>query len=144
MVPAKGWKSPEMAGDGFPMFSSESVEVINQLNTTETTILLTTSHKSKYTLTEWKAIFIKRGIRFNQLNCLESSSLALSRREEILNWFKSNQVNQPFIIIDDDKSLNDLPKKIKDNLLLTSPFIGLTQSHLDEIKTILKNQLQVA
>ena len=49
-----------------------------------------------------------------------------------------------FIIIDDDKTLNSLPPFLKKNLLLTSPFIGLTEAHLKDIEVILQKEVQVA
>ena len=33
----------------------------------------------------------------------------LSREDEIVNWVNVNNLNEDFVIIDDDKSLNDLP-----------------------------------
>ena len=44
-----------------------------------------------------------------------------------LKWFEENSCDN-YIIIDDDKSLNDLPKEMKENLILTSPLIGLTKN----------------
>ena len=46
--------------------------------------------------------------------------------------------------IDDDKSLNALPKFLKNNLVLTSSLVGLTEFHVDEINRILNNKMQIA
>jgi hypothetical protein len=46
----------------------------------------------------------------------------------VLNWIKKNKGDDNFIIIDDDKSLNDLPFDIKRKLILTSPLIGLNEN----------------
>ena len=54
----------------------------------------------------------------------------LNRKDEILNWFKANHVDEKFIIIDDDTSLNDLPDYLKAHLVQPSPLIGLTEEHL--------------
>jgi hypothetical protein len=46
-------------------------------------------------------------------------------------------VNEGVVIIDDDKSLNELPGFMKGNLIQTSPHIGLTEEHLRTAKAIL-------
>lgn len=59
-----------------------------------------------------------------------------SRKNEVFDWFERAyklQCNYDFIIIDDDKSLNDLPQKLKERLVLTSGMIGLTIEQADEI-----------
>ncbi len=134
MVPAKSWKSPHLLSDGFSEFSSQAVQVLQDIVDENTSVLLTTSHKSSYSISEWKNIFLKRGIFIQKLDVLNENKLGLSRKEEIENWFKSNSVNQPFLIIDDDKSLNGLPKSLKQNLVQTSSMIGLTIGHLEEIR----------
>lgn len=134
MVPAQSWKNPELLSDGFSEFSTKSVRVLQELISEETTIVLTTSHKSTYTIDEWKAIFRRRGITVNKIERLEENTARLSRKDEILRWFKFNTVSEDFIILDDDKSLNDLPPTLKNHLILTSPLIGLTDVHLEEIK----------
>ncbi len=144
MVPAKSWKSPELLNDGFPAFSSKAVCVLQSLISEDTTVMLTTSHKSRFTIEDWKSIFEKRGLQISKLNSLEDNTTCVSRKDEIVNWFNLNNVNEEFIIIDDDTSLNALPSFLKDNLILTSPMIGLTDSHHDEIKAVKNRKLQIA
>ena len=144
MVPAKGWKRPELLNDGFPAFSNKATAALKRLVAEDTTVMLTTSHKSNYTLDEWKEIFRKRGINIGKMKSLDSNLNNLSRKDEILQWFEANNLSEDFIIIDDDKSLNALPDLLKKNLILTSPLIGLTDEHLQEIKTILHKDLQLA
>lgn len=147
MVPAKGWKLPEFLSDGFPAFSSKASRVLQSLISGDTTIVLTTSHKSNYTIDEWKEIFRIRGIKINKIKSLDNNNLYnRNRKEEILYWFNTNVVNEDFMIIDDDKSLNDLPKFLKENLILTSPLIGLADEHLEVSNNISRRnrQLQVA
>ena len=50
MVPAKSWKSHEFLDDGFPAFSKKAILALQYLISEETTVLLTTSHKSKFSL----------------------------------------------------------------------------------------------
>lgn len=143
MVPAKSWKSPELLNDGFPAFSSKASSVLQSLISEGTTVILTTSHKSNYTIDDWKDIFRKRGIDLKKIKTLDNNLANLSRKDEILNWFDSNNINETFVIIDDDKSLNSLPDFLKRNLILTSPLIGLTDEHLENIRTILNKNLHV-
>ncbi len=140
MVPAASWKKPEMLEDGFPMFSQKAIDVIKRLITNDTTVVLTTSHKSKYTVAKWKQIFDKRGIKINKLKSLEANHDNLDRKSEILRWIKSNKVDKDFVIIDDDKSLNALPTGLKKHLILANPLVGLTREHLLQAGAILNNE----
>ena len=141
MVPAKSWESPKLLSDGFPEFSPKAVRVLQSLISEDVTVMLTTSHKACFNIEEWKAIFHRRGITVNNLKSLDESKFGLSRLDEILNWFNLNTVNEDFVIIDDDKSLNALPPNLKENLILTSPMVGLIDSHFDLIKSKLENKL---
>ncbi|MDX2173910.1 MAG: HAD domain-containing protein [Bacteroidota bacterium] len=142
MVPAKSWEKPELLNDGFPAFNLRAVSALQSIISDGVTVMLTTSHKSSYSIDEWKNIFERRGIKVNKLKSLDSNVNNLTRKEEILNWFNVNTCDEDFIIIDDDKSLNDLPKFLKDNLVLTNSMVGLTDQHLQEIKLILNRGLQ--
>jgi hypothetical protein len=142
MVPAKGWKSPELLNDGFPAFSNKASRTLQRLIFNDTTILLTTSHKANYTIDEWKEIFRNRGIEIEKIQSLNNNLANLSRKDEILNWFSTNKIDEDFIILDDDKSLNALPDSLKKNLILTSPFIGLTDEHLENASVILNRNFQ--
>lgn len=144
MVPAKSWKNPELLDDGFPAFSLKAIHVLQQLIAKDTTIMLTTSHKLRFTLAQWKEIFKTRGILINSIKSLDENTNFLTRKDEVLNWFNLNNVNERFVIIDDDKSLNALPNFLKNRLILTSPMIGLTENHLDEIKEKLGQKLQTS
>ncbi|MCX6316052.1 MAG: HAD domain-containing protein [Bacteroidetes bacterium] len=136
MVPAKSWKSPECLTDGFPAFSSKAIATLQHSLAEEDTIILTTSHKANFSIEEWKSIFKNRGIHIEKLKSLPENINNLSRKDEIVNWLQVNSIGEVFVIIDDDKSLNDLPVHLKENLVLTSPYIGLTEEHLKLIKSI--------
>jgi len=144
MVPAKSWSSPELLNDGFPAFSDRAVRVLKQFISPDTTVMLTTSHKSRFTLEEWKAIFVRRGIDISSIQSLEECAFGVSRKDEILNWFNVNDVQEDFVILDDDKSLNDLPVFLKNRLIQTSAMIGLTDSHVEEFKSISERKVQLA
>lgn len=144
MVPAKGWKSPEFLDDGFPAFSNKAARVLQSLISEDVTVMLTTSHKSKFSIEEWKKIFKNRGINIEKLKTLPENFNNLSRKDEIVNWFNFNNVDESFVIIDDDKSLNELPDLLKENLIQTISYIGLTEEHLAAIKSIFDKGLQPA
>jgi HAD domain in Swiss Army Knife RNA repair proteins len=144
MVPAKGWKSPELLNDGFPAFSSKATLVLQGLISEEVTVILTTSHKSNFSIEEWKNIFRNRGINIEKIQSLPENINNLSRKDEIVNWFKiNNNAEENFVIIDDDKSLNELPDFLKANFIQTSPYIGLTEEHSEAIKSILRKGLKL-
>ena len=136
LVPAKGWKSPEFLNDGFPAFSIKATNTLQRLISDDVTIVLTTSHKAKFSIEEWKSIFKNRGIDIEKIISFPENFNNLSRKDEIVNWFNVNNVVEDFVIIDDDKSLNELPNFLKENLVQTSPYIGLTEEHLGVIKSI--------
>jgi len=91
---------------------------------------------------EWKKIFRNREIYIAKINALPDNVHHLSRKDEIMNWFFANRIVENFVIIDNDTSLNDLPNSLKKHLILTSPYIGLTEDHLKAIESILHTNLQ--
>lgn len=133
MVPGTSWKRPEFLSDGFPMFSFKAIKALERiLKETGASILLTTSHKSKYDSSHWNEIFRNRDILVNYIDRLPTDSSKLSRKDEILSWYYSSNHSEGFVILDDDKSLNDLPKNIKNHLVLTSSSLGLTDELAEE------------
>lgn len=126
-----------MLEDGFPEFSPQAVAVLQKIVSENTTVILTTSHRSRFTLDEWKRIFSRRGIQVKKLSRLRLYKNRLSRREELLRRFKTDKPTDDFVIIDDDKSLNELPADLKKNLIQTQPFIGLTERQLEQIQQVL-------
>lgn len=133
MVPANSWRRPVILEDGFPEFSSKAVRSLDRIiSNTSADIVLTTSHKHKYTLKEWKDIFKRRNINVNKITRLPKNISQLNRKEELIRWFNANHSKGRFIIIDDDKSLNALPQFLKDKLIQTSGSVGLTDYLADE------------
>lgn len=138
LVPAKSWEKPRLLDDGFPEFSTAATRVLKLIISENTKVMLTTSHKSSFTIPQWKRIFSKRGLDIHKIGKLKENKTMLSRKDEITNWFLSNKMDEKFIIIDDDKSLNALPQYLKKHLILTSPMIGLDERHSDEINNLLR------
>lgn len=146
MAPAKSWHRTDILEDGFVDFSLKAVCVLQDIlaQNADTTIILTTSHKSTFSLSQWEIIFERRGLNVNKLESLKDNTDFQSRKVEILNWFDSNDIHEDFIIIDDDKSLNDLPTVYKDRLILTSSLVGLNESHWADIQDIVSTQLNLS
>lgn len=138
MVQAAPWKRVESLDDGFYKFMPKAVSsLIEIISETGASIIITSSHKSKYSLNEWQKIFKKRGIDAS-VNKLEDNTEFLSRKDEILRWVSKNANLNEFVIIDDDKSLHDLPKRIKDRVVFTQPLIGLKKDDVFSAINILK------
>lgn len=141
MVPANSWKQPEILEDNFMNFGLQATKALEKIiSSTSADILLTTSHKDTFTSNQWKNIFEKRNIKVGKIDKLPKNINHLSRKDEILNWFNANTVNQNFIIIDDDKSLNALPDFLKNKLIQTSATVGLTNFLADEAIRKLREQ----
>ena len=142
MVPAKSWKNPEILDDGFAVFSPKAVNALKKIiRETQAGLVLTTSHKSRYSLPDWVEIFAKRGIVISNLTKLSESLSQLSRKQELLNALNGTNVDRNFIIIDDDLSLNDLPQNLKERLILTNGMVGLTDQLADKAITMLKDNM---
>jgi hypothetical protein len=146
MVPANSWRKLEILKDGFPEFSPRAVNALNKiLSKSNADIVLTTSHKHRYTLVDWISIFKNRNINIKTISRLPENKNHLNRKNELLNWFTDKNLSKNFIIIDDDKSLNSLPDFLKDKLVQTSASVGLTDFLADEtIKIINKLKLELA
>jgi DNA-binding LacI/PurR family transcriptional regulator len=139
MVQAASWKPVEILDDGFTSFNARAVSGLQRIiSETNASIVLTTSHKSKYNLAQWQEIFKKRGITAT-INKLDDNKNYLTRKEEIINWANDNKHSNQFVIIDDDKSLNGLPNNLKEKLIQTSAMIGLNDEDTSNAITILKS-----
>jgi len=133
MVPANSWRQPILLEDGFPEFSLNAVRSLDRIiSNSSANIVLTTSHKYKYTLKEWNDIFKRRNINVNKITRLPKNTTNLNRKDELIHWFNTKNSKGRFIIIDDDKSLNALPKFLKDKLIQTIGSVGLTDYLADE------------
>ncbi|WP_046754872.1 HAD domain-containing protein [Kordia jejudonensis] len=133
MVPANSWRKPEILEDGFPAFSTMAIKSLNKIiSNTSATIVLTTSHKHTYSLNEWCTIFNRRDISIQEIGRLPKNTNHLNRKDELIRWFNASRSKDKFIIIDDDKSLNALPKNLKEKLIQTSGSVGLTDYLADE------------
>lgn len=128
MVTTPSWKKPELLEDGFSVYSTKAtINLQRIISHTNASIVLTTSHKSRYSISQWEDIFRVRGIDNVSITKLGDNTDNLSRRDEILLWLDGRVTNEPYVIIDDDKSLNGLPEDIKKRFVLTDSLIGLDE-----------------
>lgn len=114
--------------DGFSVYSTKAtINLQRIISHTNASIVLTTSHKSRHSISQWEDIFRVRGIDNVSITKLGDNTDNLSRRDEILLWLDGRVTNEPYVIIDDDKSLNGLPEDIKKRFVLTDSLIGLDE-----------------
>jgi len=143
MVQAAPWKKVEFHPDGFYQFIPNAESNLRAIiSETGASIVLTTSHKSTYSLDKWQEIFSNRGI-ITKVDKLDDNLNLLSRKDELLNWIsKSGQVDH-YVIIDDDTSLHDLPKSIREKVVFTQPLVGLNKVAALRAIEILKRDFPV-
>tara|TARA_B100001115_G_scaffold184383_1_gene186621 strand:+ start:1640 stop:2107 length:468 start_codon:yes stop_codon:yes gene_type:complete len=142
MIPANSWSSPVILEDGFPEFNEVAVNSLNRIiSFSGASIVLTTSRKHKFTSEQWRKIFKRRNIIVGDLSKLPQNTKHLSRREELVNWISEKNRDNNFLIIDDDKSLNDLPPSLKSKLIQTSASVGLTDYLAEEALRKISNNL---
>jgi|LakMenE01Jun11ns_1017448.scaffolds.fasta_scaffold9904459_4 16S rRNA C1402 (ribose-2'-O) methylase RsmI len=134
MVQAAGWKAPPNLVDGIPTFNQKAISALKSLISNDTTVVLTTSHRARFTIDMWKKIFERRGLKIDKLLTLSVNHDFKKRKDEILEWLNTHDVETDFVIIDDDTSLNSLPKDLKEHLIITSPLVGLTPEHISNFR----------
>lgn len=145
MVHANPYKSVELEDDGFYKFNDKAVEIFNSMfRITKDEIILSTSHRYRYSIHQWKTILKDRGISSKKIAILDvgfSINSKVTRRTEIETWISDNNINHnDIVILDDDKSLNDLPLALKQRLCLTSPYTGL--NNIEELKQVVKREVK--
>ena len=136
------WKQPEFLEDKFYKFNENSrknfIEVINKINPE---IILTTTHRINYNLTEWNKIFELRGINVSKISKINNAKKATDikkRNVEIEEWFLNNRTAE-FLILDDDKILNELTDNLKNRWIQIDPMLGNTESIRDQILERINN-----
>ena len=136
------WKQPEFLEDKFYKFNENSrknfIEVINKINPE---LILTTTHRINYNLTEWNKIFELRGINVSKISKINNAKKATDikkRNVEIEEWFLNNRTAE-FLILDDDKILNELTDNLKNRWIQIDPMLGITESIRDQILERINN-----
>lgn len=135
------WRRTESLSDGFMKFNEHALKNFSILyERTNAAIVLTTTHRIKYDLAQWKEIFKMRGLNFetiSKLNDKTEISQLLDRGTEIKEWVESKGKNENYVIIDDDLSIHGLPDNIKERWVSTKPLIGFDKESLEKALLIL-------
>jgi len=141
LVTTPAWKAVEIQADGFLKFNEIASKNLSKIiEITKASIILTTTHRINYSITEWRNILETRGIfppSISKVNNKSTISDIENRAIEIKKWVDNNQDMEPFVIIDDDLSINGLPKEIRNKCVLTRPMIGLDEEAMNKVLKIL-------
>lgn len=141
LVTTPVWRKPELHSDGFLKFNETAANnLIRILDVTKAAVVLTTTHRINYSINEWMEIFRVRGIypsSITKLNELTAISQMADRATEIKEWIDKQPDRKPYVIIDDDLSINSLSISIRENCVLTKPMIGLDEEAAEKALEIL-------
>jgi 16S rRNA C1402 (ribose-2'-O) methylase RsmI len=135
------WKPVELHSDGFLKFNEKASQNLAKLiDETKASIILTSTHRINYSISEWYKLLETRGIKptsISKINEISTIAEMENRATEIKNWVEINHGKEPFVVIDDDLSINGLPENIKNKCVLTKPMIGLNEEVMKKALEIL-------
>ena len=123
LVNTPPWDPVPLAADGFYEFSSHCAKNFGIIVTAAwpARIVLSSSHKTKYTLEQWKELSTRRGIAYVDFTLVDANK---TRSKEVKSWLSSNPGDN-YVIIDDDKELGNLSSAAKKHWFQTAPLTGL-------------------
>lgn len=139
------WRKAELMPDGFLAFNNEAVGVLNSILYHEpgSVLVLVTSHRFKFTEKEWINILSNRNIRVAEVIVLPSNP-QMTYTETVVHWLQMQRLHHPFgmrfVILEDDKRLNELPSWAKSKLVLLDPLVGLRRQHLERSINVLRSK----
>jgi hypothetical protein len=135
------WRKPEIGPDGFMLFNKHSAEnLADILLKTSASVILTSTHRIIFSITEWLNIFQLRGLKIKslfKLNDTVSISEMKDRGSEIKEWVDNFGHGVNYVIIDDDSSINALPQYIKDRWVKIDPARGVDEEAKQKILGLL-------
>ena len=130
LITTPPWKRDELDSDGYSKFNEDCIKNLNTLlSKAEFEIWLSSTRRTVKTIEEFNSIFKHRNIQNSIVGFLPNEVSHKTRKEEVLSFVEQNEINT-FIIIDDDKSLNDLTTDIKQYLVLTELQLGFDKKKL--------------
>lgn len=107
------WKADEMDSDGYSKFNQSCIDNLNTLlSLDDFDIWLSSTRRTVKSMEEFNTIFTNRNIIKPIKGFLPEYENCKNRKEEILEFLNEFGVEN-YLIIDDDKSLNDLESDIK-------------------------------
>ena len=144
LVTTPAWRTAELDTDGFLRFNEKAAKNLARIiDETNAAIVLTTTHRINYSVDEWKEIFKVRGIHpfsVSKLNDIKTIGDMADRATEIKEWVDKQTDRQPYVIIDDDLSINGLPLTIKGKCVLTKSMLGLDEESTIKALDILRSK----
>jgi hypothetical protein len=136
------WQKTDLLDDGFPPFDKGAAANLQKLiRETSASVVLTTTQRIEYKPEEWKAIFYNRGIEIgtiSSINDRSTISIMPERVVEVEEWVAKYGNEDPYVIIDDDDSLHDLPAAVKSKWVTIKPMLGLDDEATANALAILK------
>jgi hypothetical protein len=132
LITTPSWKPDTIAADGYSDFNKNCVAQLNKLlRTYSFEIWLSSSRRKGQSKEFLNTVFASRGILTPITGFLPMHSDRKSRKEEVELFLQEKQLVN-FLILDDDKSLNDLESSAKSRLVLTRYLKGFDEEKLLE------------
>lgn len=133
LITSPPWRPDEIDIDGYSVFNSKCVKNLNKLlDFADFEIWLSSARRKFKSIEEFNKIFQFRGINQNIVGYLPINNDYIKRCVEIEHFIKNPGI-EPYLVIDDDKSLIDFSHK--DHLVLTQHLIGFNHEMLEEAKS---------
>lgn len=134
LITTPTWRADEIDLDGYSKFNKSCVDNLNNfLSDADFEIWLSSTRRTVKSLAEFNLIFKHRNIKQSIHGFLPDYSDCKTRSEEVLRFIEEHEISD-FIIIDDDKSLNDLDLSMKEKLISTELMKGFNGEKLEEAK----------
>ncbi len=140
LITTPPWKKDDMHVDGYSEFNRACVSRLNKiLDNVSFEIWLSSTRRAGKTIIEFNRIFENRGLK-GQISGYLPIIENCSRKEEVQHFIQQKKLSD-YLIIDDDKSLNDLPFEIKKRTVLTEYMKGFDDEAYREAKIIIEKYL---
>ena len=132
LITTPTWKSDDMHADGYSDFNVSCVSNLNELlSSHDFEIWLSSTRRTKKSLTEFNSIFRNRNISKEIVGFLPVYNDCSNRKEEVEKFITENNLTC-FLIIDDDKSLKSMKQEYQNRLVSTDLTLGFNKDKLYE------------
>jgi hypothetical protein len=141
LITTPAWRAVELAPDGFCLFNARATANLAAiLAETRATLVLTTSHRIRYSVAQWTTLFNARGLfpaAITKVNDQATLPPAGARAGEIAAWV-SQHAAANYVVLD-DLSLHGLPPALKSRCVFTKPLLGLDAEATQQALHILRS-----